>query len=86
MTYEEAMENIIPTVSERNTVITRDHLIDDYVLGRNIAKYGLKFTTVRKIHQELGLGESGYLWHQYTLPPEQKIIEMKKVLKGWALI
>jgi hypothetical protein len=40
---------------------------------------------VRKIHQELGFGESGYLWHQYTLTPEQKVIEMKKVLKGWAL-
>jgi ethanolamine utilization microcompartment shell protein EutS len=86
MTLEEALSNITPTVNERNTVITGEHLIDDYVLGRNIAKYGLKFTTVREIHQKMNLGESGYLWHQYTITPEEKVIKMKEVLKAWQLI
>jgi hypothetical protein len=86
LTLEEALNNITPTVNERNTVITREHLIDDYVLGRNIAKYGLKFTTVREIHQKMGLGDAGYLWHQYTMTPEEKVIKMKEVLKTWGLI
>ena len=85
LTLEEALDNITPTVNERNTVITQEHLIDDYVLGRNIAKYGLKFTTVRAIHQQMGMADSGYLWHQYTMPPEEKVIKMKEVLKSWGL-
>ena len=43
ITYEEALENIFPIQHELNTIITRDHLIDDYLLSRNIAKYGLHF-------------------------------------------
>ncbi len=86
MTHDEAIQNIVPTVNERNTVITQEHLIDDYVVGRNIAKYGLKFTTVREIHKNLGLGESGYLWHQYTITPEEKVVKMKEVLKAWQMV
>jgi hypothetical protein len=87
ITPEEAISNIQPTVHERNTVITQEHLIDDYVLSRNIAKFGLKFTTVRNIMKNLGHAEDvGYLWHQYTLPPEEKVVKMKEVLKGWQLI
>ncbi len=45
LTFEEAIANISPIVNELNTVITAEHLIDDYALSRNIAKYGLKFNT-----------------------------------------
>ena len=45
LTKEEAVANIYPVVNELNTVIIPEHLIDDYVLSRNIAKYSLKFTT-----------------------------------------
>ena len=47
---------------ELNTVITPEHLIDDYALSRNIAKYGLKFKTVPQIMQEIN-GGGNYLWH-----------------------
>jgi hypothetical protein len=86
MTVEEALKNILPVVGERVTVITQEHLIDDYVLGRNIAKYGLKFTTVQEIILKLGLGQVGYLWHQYTIPPEEKAIKMREILKQWKLL
>lgn len=72
ISYEECLENIFPVQAELNSVITRDHLIDDYVLSRNIARFGLKFTTVSKIMADLN--DSGnYLWHQYTATAEQKI-------------
>jgi hypothetical protein len=82
ITYEEAIKNIFPIQMELNTVITREHLIDDYVLSRNIAKYGLKFKTILDIMKELG-DQGNYLWHQYTMDTEEKVRQMKEVLKSW---
>lgn len=82
--YEEALENIFPIQGELNTVITRDHLIDDYMLSRNIAKFGLKFKNVIQILNDLG--DTGtYMWHQYVLTTAEKVEEMRRVLSNWAV-
>ncbi len=82
--YEEAIENIFPIQNELNTVITREHLIDDYTLSRNIAKYGLKFKTIMKILEEIK--DSGnYLWHQYTEPADKKIKDITRILANWGV-
>jgi hypothetical protein len=83
ITLEEAYAHINPTVNELNTVITPDHLIDDYTLSRNIAKYGLKFITFRDILARLGYPNPGFLWHLYTIPIEHKVVLMKNVLNEW---
>jgi glycosyltransferase involved in cell wall biosynthesis len=83
LTLEEAYKRITPTVNELNTVITPDHLIDDYTLSRNIAKYGLKFVTFRDILAKLGYPNPGFLWHLYTIPVEHKVLLMKNVLNMW---
>jgi hypothetical protein len=85
LTFEEALGKINPTVNELNTIVNAAHLIDDYTLSRNIARYGLKFKTFQSLLPEIGQPQGQYLWHQYTIPNEQKIIEMHKVLKGWGL-
>jgi hypothetical protein len=85
LTYKEALANITPTVGELNTIITPEHLIDDYTLSRNIARYGLKFTTFIDLLNRLGQEGSDYLWHQYTIPTEEKVIRMKETLKRWNL-
>jgi hypothetical protein len=82
ITYEEALENIFPIQNELNTVITRDHLIDDYMLSRNIARFGLKFTTMFALaekHKDPG----GYFWHQYTIGIKEKVEMMKNTLCVW---
>lgn len=84
LTLEEAVENIFPIQSELNSVITREHLIDDYVLSRNIAKYGLKFKTLLELMQDLR-DVGNYLWHQYTMTESDKIINMKTVLDNWGI-
>ena len=91
LTKEEAVANIYPIVSELNTVVTPEHLIDDYTLSRNIAKYSLKFTTFLDILKGLGCKisgprDGGFFWHLYTIPTDQKVAEMKKVLKTWKLL
>ena len=86
MTFEEAKTKIWPIVQELKSVITADHLIDDYTLSRNVAKYGLKFTNFKTIFKSVGYTEAAFLWHQYQMPLEQKLVEMKKQLKVWGLI
>lgn len=79
LTLEEALSNIYIVMEEENSkVITQDHLIDDYVLSRNIAKYSLHFTTIIQLNESLKVG--GGFWHDYIHPEEQKIHLMKQVL------
>jgi hypothetical protein len=80
-----ALKNIYPTVNEYNTVITVDHLIDDYTLSRNIARYGLKFTTLKQLQINVGMADAEFSWHDYTDPIDVKIVKIKEVLDTWRI-
>jgi hypothetical protein len=88
LTPKEAVGNIFPTVPERLTgLITPDHLVDDYILSRNIAKYGLKFKLMKEIFEAAGFKEGGgFFYHHYLFPTAQKVIELRKVLRAWKLV
>ncbi len=102
LTPQQCAENILPTVDEvLSTVKTSWNLIDDYAIGRNIAKYGLKFLPFVEIFKRTGLENSFFFWHQYTVPTEQKIngwdsidfqgnkvhnSGMKEILQQWRLV
>ena len=83
LTMQEAVNNITITVSEsRCGVIDRHHLLDDYTLSRNIAKFGLKHTTCRDIFNRLfGTPDVASFWHAYTLPIADKTKQMHRVVK-----
>jgi len=83
LTFEEAVARIKPTAMERNFAIGPEHLIDDFILSRNIARFGLKATSFRRIVAELGQLDSAYLWHQYLMTKEQKLLGMETVLNVW---
>lgn len=63
-----------------------EHLIDDYTLSRNIARYGLRATTLVEICAGLGYrdptgkGFNPWLWHKYTMATADKLREMLMVL------
>lgn len=100
LTPAQAIANIFPTVFERiSGVVNRSHLIDDYALSRNIARFGLKATTFREIFSKLGYkevrdatghvlqNEGGYFFfHHYLFPLDQKVVQMKKVLRNWKVV
>lgn len=75
---DEALQNVNVTVAERNFGIKREHLIDDYALSRNIARYGLKFKTVTEICLKLGVG--GMMWHNYLATEDDKARMMLNIL------
>ena len=81
---DEAISNIFPIVHEHNTIITKEHLIDDYALSRNIARYGLKVKTLSEIIDER-LPNSEFYWHIYTDGIEDKVKQMKEVLDRWKI-
>jgi|WetSurMetagenome_2_1015567.scaffolds.fasta_scaffold109175_2 hypothetical protein len=88
LTPQEAIANINPTVAERRSaIIERSHLIDDYVCSRNIAKYGLKCQTLKDVLAGHGFKDGGgFFYHHYLFTVPQKVIELKKVLRGWGIV
>ena len=100
LTPEQAIDNIFPTVFEkRSGIITRDHLIDDYTLSRNIAKFGIKATTFKEIFIEMGHVEvkddqgkvtkvagGGFFYHHYLYPTAQKVVAMRNVIRHWGIV
>ena len=84
LTYEQALQNIHPIQNEIKCGITASHLIDDYTMSRNIAKYGLKFTTFFEIMKKLN-HNGEYFWHQYLVGTEEKVKQMNEVLVRWGL-
>jgi hypothetical protein len=59
-------------------------LLDDYTLSRNIARFGLKFTTVRRVQEQTGCGGE-FFHHDYMISEDEKIASIETVLKNWKL-
>ena len=85
LTPEQAIANITPSVIERvGGIIVASHLIDDYALSRNIAKYSLKFKVFKQIFADIGYKDGGgFFYHHYLYHTNKKLIEMKKYLQIW---
>ncbi len=85
LTMEQAVANIFPVVQESVTgLIKPEHLIDDYVLSRNVSMFGLRHATLIDIAKGMGFPDgSPWLWHQYNMPSEKKLELMHKVLEEW---
>ena len=87
MTFDEAQKNIFPTAGEVNQGVKAPDLIDDYVMSRNIARYGLKFKDVIGILREkCGYEGNFMLHHLYAISEEEKVAHLRQCLKGWGCI
>ncbi len=81
---EEALNNIHPVPDEVAKGVTREHLIDDYTTSRNVARFGLKFTTVRDIWKRNGL-ENTLVQHRYTANPFNQAGAHMKLISEWGV-
>lgn len=84
ITVEEAAQNITPLNSERLYGTDGMHLVDDYVVSRNIARYGLKRKTISEIYKERELGQVA-LFHVYNITAEDKLKQIKDTVKLWSI-
>jgi hypothetical protein len=83
LTYSEVLQNIYPIPQEMNGIIKAEHLITDYTLSRNIAKYGLKFTTIMEMNKKLGIPDSEFFFHIYLVPVAEKISQISNTIENW---
>ena len=54
----------------------RDHLIDDYQLSENIARYGLKVQTINGILEKMNRAPNHYC-HLYNCPAHEKLVAIR---------
>ncbi len=80
---EEALARIFPSHRELNMGLEPKHFIDEFVTSRNIAKFGLKVTTIPQLQDKHGI-LGGYFWHVYGVPNHVKILQMREHLERMA--
>lgn len=89
MTFEEAEKSITPTEEETRFGITAEHLVDDFTVSLNISRFGLKHVLIPQLYQHVATNRGGacptHVWHHYTLSPEQKAVEMQRIMKTWGV-
>ena len=67
-------------------MVNSGHLIDDYVVSRNIARYALKHTLISELKAKFNTPEpSVYLFHEYTITTEEKVMRMYQRILEWAM-
>ena len=98
MPYSQAIDNMFPTNDETVKIKkTKESLIDDYIVSRNISRFGLKHTTISEIAQKLNINigpqvvqngqptVSPYLQHDYNRTVEGKVVWTDQVLQLWGV-
>lgn len=84
MTVSEAIARIHVQDMEKRAGISAEHLIDDYVLSRNIARFGLKHRTFEALaRDDLGQTQCEYFWHEFLRSNDSKLQAMHQVLERW---
>lgn len=83
LTLEEAVARINPIQEEVMTDVSASHLLDDFTLSRNIAKYGLKLKTLSELLRDLGQENFNYFWHNYQMKREERVRHMCLVIRDW---
>jgi hypothetical protein len=79
----EVEARIHPHVNELALGVRAPGLIDDYLMARNAARFGLKRLMLDSLLKPLLL--NNVMWHNYLLTDTQKVVEMHKTLKLWGL-
>lgn len=83
LTLSEILSRFHPWHNEELIGYTPEYLIDDYLISRNVAKYHLKYKSLREFMRENGVNDFDCIYHQFGLPKERKIKDIKEQLKAW---
>jgi len=83
ITVEEAINNIKMTHHEESLGHTPGYGIDDYIISRNIAKYGLKYKTFLTLLTEIDRPKDDYFFHNHLVPESDKLELIKKTINDW---
>lgn len=79
MSIQEALDEITPQLKESDTC-SDGHLIDDYILSRNIARYGLRYRTFLDLMKYLKC-DAQLLFHSHLLTRAEKAYVLPRVME-----
>ena len=83
ITPAEVEAAIFPTADEIKRGVEPLRLVEDFLIGRNIAKYGLKFKMLKTMMKELEVENAQMFFHIYAVPKEEKVAKMAQILQVW---
>jgi len=83
MTPAEVQDMIFPTADELKRGVTPIRLVEDFLIGRNIAKYGLHFKMIKTLMKEWEVENAQMFYHIYAVPKEEKVAKMKDIYRVW---
>ena len=79
MSVQEALANIKPQLKEKATC-SDGHLLDDYVLSVNIAKYGLRYKTFLDLLKHLHSEGTQMFFHSHLYTRKEKAYILPRVM------
>jgi hypothetical protein len=91
LTPQEAMSRCTPKVFEwRERQLFHDHVVIDYLISRNVARFGIKVKPLQKVF-EAALAQNycsllpveDYIMHNGSFPNDKKLAHMKNVLQNY---
>ena len=99
---EEPLDDLVQNIScirqELDSgVMDASHLIDDYILSRNIARFGLKFSTMKQLLEKMNERsatsggpkmnvDASFFHHEFMVTNDVKAQNLLKVLEAWKLL
>ena len=85
LTKEEVLDRIIPLAQETEAGVPRTHLFEEFILSRNIARYGLRYKMISELQTEVGLPNINHCWHIPTVPSAVKLEKMRGIVDAWGV-
>lgn len=80
----EALKQISVYVCEEKR-FSKEHLIDDFTVSRNVAKFGLKFKSFQTMLKETGQEKNHFLWHNHLIDRKTKASSIREQINLWKL-
>lgn len=83
ITIDDALKNIQLLHREEIVEHSSGYEIDDYIISRNMAKYGIKFKTFTDLLNEIRRSNDEYFYHDWQVAEKDKPEKIKEKLKSW---
>jgi hypothetical protein len=84
LTVPEVRARITQQLSEVQTGVRKENLFDDFLVARNIARFGLKADTLVNLFVQIRLNPV-YFWHDYLHTNEEKVPMLRDALTKWGV-
>jgi hypothetical protein len=76
------LDELRPAIDHPHAIVDKAHLVDDFIMSRNVARYGLKYVTLGEVLKKVGFEKAAFFQHPYMITNHEKTEQLKEVLFG----